>query len=71
VRLAFQWFLFREVEAAFLGLLNVILGWPATIVLLVLSYLYGTWRLQHLRGPSVEELAEGSGPPWEGQWRGF
>lgn len=71
LRLALQWFLFQEAEAAVLGLLSVIMGWPATIVLLVLSYLYGTWRLQNLNGPSVEELQEGSEPPWEGQQRGF
>jgi hypothetical protein len=71
LRLALQWFLFQEAEAAILGLLSVIMGWPATIVLLVLSYLYGTWRLQNLNGPSVEELKAGSEPPWDGQQRGF
>jgi hypothetical protein len=71
LRLALQWFLFQEAEAAILGLLSVIMGWPVTIVLLVLSYLYGTWRLHNLNGPSIEELEEGSEPPWEGQRRGF
>jgi hypothetical protein len=71
LRLAIQWFLFQEAEASILGLLSVIMGWPATILLLVLSYLYGTWRLQNLDGPSVEEIEEGSEPPWEGQQRGF
>jgi hypothetical protein len=71
LRLAIQWFLFQEAEAAILGLLNLMMGWPATIVLLVLSYLYGTWRLQSLDGPSVEELEGGTEPPWEGQQRGF
>jgi hypothetical protein len=71
LRLAIKWFLFREVEATILGILSVIMGWPATILLLVLSYLYGTWRLRNLDGPSVEELREGADPPWEGQQRGF
>lgn len=71
LRLAIQWFLFQEAEASILGLLSVIMGWPATILLLVLSYLYGTWRLQNLDGPSVEEIEESSEPPWEGQQRGF
>ncbi len=71
LRLALQWFLFREAETAVLGVLSVILGWPATIVLLVISYLYGTWRLQNLGGPSVEEFEEGAEPPWQGQQRGF
>jgi hypothetical protein len=71
LRLALQWFLFQEAQASILGLFSILMGWPATIVLLVLSYLYGTWRLQNLNGPSVEELEAGSKPPWEGQQRGF
>ncbi len=71
LRLALQWFLFQEAGAGILGLLNLMLGWPATIVLLVLSYLYGTWRLQSLGGPSVEEFNMGVDSPWDGQQRGF
>lgn len=71
LRLALKWFLFQAVEATILGILNVIMGWPATIVLLVLSYLYGTWRLQSLSGPSVDEFEKNADPPWEGQQRGF
>ena len=71
LRLAIKWLLFREVEATVLGVLSVLMGWPATILLLILSYLYGTWRLQNLGGPSVEEFTEDAPPPWEGQQRGF
>ncbi len=71
LRLALQWFLFRQAGAAALGVLGLVMGWPATILLLVVSYLYGTWRLRNLGGPSVEELKEGTEPPWEGQQRGF
>lgn len=71
LRLALQWFLFRQAGTAVLGIFSLVMGWPATIVLLVLSYLYGTWRLRDLGGPSVEELQEGVDPPWEGQQRGF
>ncbi len=72
LRLALQSYLFfRNVEATVLGVINVALGWPATVLLLVASYLYGTWRLQNLGGPSVDEFEEGASPPWEGQERGF
>ena len=72
VRLALQSFLFfQDVEATILGVVNVILGWPSTVLLLVASYLYGTWRLRNLGGPSVEEFEQGVAPPWEGQQRGF
>ena len=71
LRLAVQWMLFRMAGAASLGIVTVVLGWPATVLLLVASYLYGTWRLQNMDGPSVEEFEEDAPPPWEGQQRGF
>ena len=71
LRLALQWALLRTAGAASLGIVTVILGWPATILLLVASYLYGTWRLRNLGGPSVEEFEQDAEPPWEGQQRGF
>ncbi|MBN1641104.1 MAG: DUF3159 domain-containing protein [Anaerolineae bacterium] len=71
LRLALQWALLRRAGAGILGIVQVLSGWPATIVLLVLSYLYGTWRLRQLRGPSVQAFVEGTGPPWTGQQRGF
>ena len=71
IRLGLQWSLFQEAAAGLLGIIQVVTGWPATIVLLVISYLYGTWRLRHLKGPSVEEFQAGAEPPWTGQRRGF
>ncbi len=50
---------------------NLLSGWPATLVLLVLSYLYGTWRLRRLAGPSLQEFEAGVPPPWQGQRTGF
>jgi hypothetical protein len=70
-RLFLQVMLFQDAAAELLGLLQVVTGWPATIALLVISYLYGTVRLQRLRGPSVEEFKAGAEPPWTGQRRGF
>jgi hypothetical protein len=71
LRLAVQLWLLREQVAGFLSIVNVLAGWPATLALLVISYLYGTWRLRNLGGPSVEEFQAGAGAPWEGQRRGF
>lgn len=71
LRTLLQFQLFQDQEAATLGLLQLISGWPAIILLLVASYLYGVWRLGHLGGPSVEEFKEESEPPWQGQKRGF
>lgn len=70
LRLALQLSLFQG-QATLLGLVQVLTGWPATIALLVASYLYGTWRLRTLKGPSVDEFKAGAAPPWSGQRRGF
>ncbi len=50
---------------------SILSGWPAIVVLLVASYLYGTWRLRNLKGPSADEYRRGDPPPWKGQQRGF
>lgn len=71
LRLLLQFNLFRQEAANLLGIVQLLTGWPATILLLIASYLYGTWRLKNLGGPSVEEFRSGAEPPWEGQQRGF
>lgn len=71
LRLALQVTLYLQGEAGTLAWANTLLGWPVTIIVLVLSYIYGIWRLQNLGGPGVEEFEEGKDPPWEGQKRGF
>ncbi len=70
-RLLLQFSLFENQDVNSLAVTNFITGWPATILLLVFSYLYGTWRLAQLRGPSVEEFNNGAPAPWQGQRRGF
>jgi hypothetical protein len=71
LRLFVQLFFFQQETEKIFGVVNLITGWPATILLLVASYLYGLWRLKRLGGPSVEEFKTGAEPPWEGQRRGF
>jgi hypothetical protein len=70
-RLLWQISLFQAQAASQLAFVNFMLGWPALLILLVLSYLYGTWRLGNLNGPSVEEFRNQVPPPWQGQKRGF
>jgi len=70
-RLALQYSVYQSEDVTLLALTNFITGWPITILLLVLTYLYGTWRLVQLRGPSVEEFKANTPPPWQGQRRGF
>ncbi|MFW6256910.1 MAG: DUF1475 family protein [Bacillota bacterium] len=71
LRLIIQIFLYQSGEANQLTWVNTLLGWPVTIIVLVLSYIYGIWRLQNLNGPGVQEYQKGKEPPWDGQKRGF
>jgi hypothetical protein len=71
LRLWGQVLLFRAQVPERFALFSTLGGWPTTLLLLVLSYLYGTWRLRRLRGPSVEEFKAGAPAPWDGQQRGF
>ena len=71
VRLYVQYAVFQSEDVTLLAMTNFITGLPFTIALLVLTYLYGTWRLAKLQGPSVEEFHAGVPAPWQGQRRGF
>ena len=70
-RLLLQFSLFESRDVNSLAITNFVTGWPATILLLIFSYLYGTWRLAQLQGPSVEEFRSKAPAPWQGQRRGF
>ena len=70
-RLYAQYALYRQSDIGMQGWANVLLGWPVTIIVLVISYLYGSWRLTKLGGPSVEEFLTRQPPPWSGQKKGF
>ena len=66
-----QWRAFQLQDAARMATLGLFTGWPGTLVLLILTYLYGTWRLARLAGPSVAEFRADAPSPWIGQPRGF
>lgn len=70
-RLGLEYWLYTQEAIGSLGLVQTVLGWPFTILILIASYLYGLQRLQKLGGPSVEEFKLGVEPPWQGQQRGF
>jgi hypothetical protein len=68
---ALQWAAFQQQNPALQAAVGLASGWPATVALLILTYLYGTWRLERLAGPSVAEFRAQTPPPWTGQRRGF
>lgn len=71
LRFIFQVILLLEGDTERIVIANFILGWPFNITILILSYVYGIWRLLNLEGPSVDEFMEGRKPPWHGQRKGF
>lgn len=54
-----------------IALYNILLSAPSTILVLIGSYVYGLWRLNQLKGPSVEEFEQGLPQPWKSQKKGF
>jgi len=70
MRLSIQIYIYRLGESN-LTWANILLGWPFTITILLISYIYGIWRLKKLGGPGVEEYKKNKKPPWDGQKRGF
>jgi hypothetical protein len=70
-RLLGQLFFFQAGAVDRLAWLNLLLGWPGILLLLIITYIYGTWRLRHLGGPSVAEFKAEAPPPWQGQQKGF
>ena len=71
LKLVLQYYFFNRGMVDALAVFNLVSGWPAMIVLLVVSYVYGQKRLSQLNGPGVEEFKNGMPPPWHGQRRGF
>ena len=71
LKIAIEFVLFRQGNVYRLAIFNFIGGWPALILLLIVSYVYGQKRLRNLKGPSVQEFIQKIPPPWRSQQRGF
>ncbi len=71
LRSTIQAVLYAQGRTELLAAVRVISGLPIGVPLLIASYVYGTWRLETLGGPSVAEYLAGADPPYEGQTRGF
>lgn len=71
IRMIVSVIMYVEGSIAGLTLVRFASGWPLTLIVLAVSYIYGIWRLKNLNGPSVEEFLSGSKPPYHGQNKGF
>lgn len=70
-RMILQIMILRKSNTVDTGIANILLGFPATFTVLMLTYIYGIWRLKKLKGPGVYEFMEGKESPWVGQTKGF
>ncbi len=71
LRAMFQVFFYATDNVRGLTLMSTVFGFPLTIGILVLTYVYGIYRLKTLKGPGIEEYDQGKKPPFKGQTRGF
>lgn len=71
IRMILQIILYKRGNLTELGWASILLGFPATLMVLVLTLVYGVWRLKKLKGPGIDEFEQGKNPPWEGQKKGF
>lgn len=71
IRMSLQWIIYKRGSLVELGWASIVLGFPATLIVLILTLVYGVWRLKKLGGPGVDEFRKGKEPPWEGQRKGF
>ncbi len=71
LRAALQVFFYFTDDVSGLTLMSTIFGFPLTVVILIVTYVYGIYRLKTLNGPGIEEYDEGKLPPYKGQTRGF
>jgi len=66
-----QWFFYLQGDLIQLAWITTLLGLPFTIFILIVTYVYGLWRLSRLGGPGIEEFNQHKEPPFKGQTRGF
>lgn len=71
IRLVLQIVFYQRGDLSELGWASILLGFPATLTVLILTLVYGVWRLRKLGGPGIDEFEAGKNPPWEGQKKGF
>ena len=66
-----QWIFYLQGDLSQLVWVTSLLGLPFTIVILIVTYVYGLWRLKQLAGPGVDEFNQNKEAPYRGQTRGF
>ena len=71
VRFVLQLNAYLNADVADIAIINLLLGFPGLIGLLVVTYAWGLPRLRQLKGPGIDEYNNNAEPPWRGQTKGF
>jgi len=71
VRFGLQLSAFLSGDLAEVAIINLALGLPGLVLLLVMTYGWGIYRLKQLKGPGIDEYDKQLPPPWRGQTKGF
>ena len=66
-----QWLFYLGDDLNTLVWATSLFGLPFTIFVLVVTYVYGLWRLKILGGPGIDEFNQDKQAPYIGQTRGF
>lgn len=66
-----QWVFYLGSDLNQLVWITSLFGLPFTIFVLIVTYVYGLWRLKNLGGPGIEEFNQNKQAPYKGQTRGF
>ena len=66
-----QWVFYLGSDLNQLVWVTSLFGLPFTIFVLIVTYVYGLWRLKKLGGPGIDEFNQNKQAPFRGQTRGF
>ena len=66
-----QWVFYLGSDLNQLVWVTSLFGLLFTIFVLIVTYVYGLWRLKNLGGPGIDEFNQNKQAPYKGQTRGF
>lgn len=66
-----QWVFYLGSDLNQLVWITSLFGLPFTLFVLIVTYVYGLWRLKKLGGPGIDEFNQNKQAPYRGQTRGF
>lgn len=68
---ALQTFTYLYLDASAMAWIAQMFSLPFTLILLIITYVYGLYELRKLHGPGIDEFMQNKPAPYKGQTRGF